>query len=188
MENSVTIAIFGGSFDPPHIGHEKIVQEALESLHVDKLFIIPTYLSPFKSAYTAKASVRLEWLKKMFKDEPKVEVLDIEVKQKRAVPTIETVNALQETLKPAKIYLIIGADNFVSITKWHRYEELSNKVEFVVAHRAKNTLPGNLKKLPINVNISSSKLREKMDTSYLPASITKEITEYYTKENNEPKN
>lgn len=46
------VAIFGGSFDPPHIGHEKIIQKALEKLDIDVLFVVPTYLNPFKKNFS----------------------------------------------------------------------------------------------------------------------------------------
>jgi len=78
-----------------------------------------------------------------------------------------------------KIYLIVGSDNFSQITKWHRYDELKNLVEFVIATRDVINLPKDLKKLSINVNISSSKLREKMDISFIPKKIENDVKKYY---------
>ncbi len=175
----MNIAIFGGSFDPPHIGHEQVVQEALKTLHVEKLFIIPTYLNPFKKTFHADEKTRLMWLQKLFEDERKVEVLDFETNQKRAVPSIETVEFLLKNNTIEKIYLIIGSDNYETLYKWHRYEELKKLVEFVIATRDDVVLPKNLKKLSINVNISSSKLREKMDISFIPKKIENEVKKYY---------
>jgi nicotinate-nucleotide adenylyltransferase len=175
----VKIAVFGGSFDPPHLGHQEIVKEALNTLHVEKLFIVPTYLNPFKTSFDANEELRLSWLKTLFEHEKKVEVLDFEVKQKRAVPTIETIEYLQKNNHIDTTYLIIGADNYKNIHKWHRYDELKSLVEFVVATRDNANLPKNLKKLSINVNISSSKLRENMDTSFIPKKIENEVKKYY---------
>jgi nicotinate-nucleotide adenylyltransferase len=172
------IAIFGGSFDPPHIGHEEIVKEVLNSLHVDKLFIIPTYLNPFKKEFFAPSKLRLRWLKKLFIKE-EIEILDYEVRQKRSVPTIETIEYLKSIYKLKKIYLIIGADNFANIKQWHRYHELAKQVEFIIASRDNQNIPKNLIKLPINANISSSKLRSNMDTSFIPHKIREEVEEYY---------
>lgn len=178
LRKTMTIAIFGGSFDPLHVGHEQIINSALQSLHVDKLFIVPTYLNPFKDSYTAPADLRLSWLEKTFTCK-EVEILDYEVKQKRQVPTIETVKHLKDIYDIEKIYLIIGADNYKTLHKWSNYNELINLVEVVVATRDEANLPKDLKKLAINVNISSSKLREHMNTSFIPKTIRNEVEEYY---------
>ncbi|DAB35050.1 MAG TPA: nicotinate-nicotinamide nucleotide adenylyltransferase, partial [Sulfurospirillum sp. UBA12182] len=53
------IAIFGGSFDPPHKGHESIVNEALKTLDIETLFVVPTYLNPFKDSFVADERTRL---------------------------------------------------------------------------------------------------------------------------------
>jgi len=178
----MNIAIFGGSFDPPHLGHEAIVNEAIKSLHVDKLFIVPTYLNPFKKEFFAPSKLRLKWLKKIFLCK-EVEVLDFEVKQRQAIPTIQTVEYLKSIYNLKKIYLLIGADNLASLASWHRYSELKNMVEFVVASRDETILPKELKKMSINVKISSSKLRSNMNISFIPHKIADEVTEFYKDKN-----
>lgn len=178
MEETTIVAIFGGSFDPPHIGHVQIVQEALKNLPITKLYIVPTYLNPFKTKFHVDAKTRFEWLKKLFTCK-EVEILDYEINQERPVPTIETVRYLLKTKHLEKIYLIIGADNYANLPKWHNYEELKTLVEFVVATRDEEHLPKDLKKLSINVNISSSKLREKMDITFIPKIIENDVKMYY---------
>lgn len=178
------IAIFGGSFDPPHIGHEKIVQKALEILDIEKLFVVPTFLSPFKETFSAPASLRLSWLQKMFAQTPNTEVLSYECDQHRQVPTIETVLHVKHLYSHAKIYLIMGSDAYASLPLWRRYDELSNLVEYVVATRSTLHYPKDLKILPIHVNISSSKLRERFDAMFIPESIRHEVKAYYVKESN----
>ena len=178
----MNIAIFGGSFDPPHLGHEEIVKEALKSLHVDKLFVVPTYLNPFKKEFFAPSELRLKWLKEIFICK-EVEILDFEVKQKRAVPTIETLEFLKSRYNLKKIYLIIGADNLASLEDWHRYNELKDMVEFVIASRDETILPKELIKLSINAKISSSKLRSNMSTSFIPHKISDEVIEFYKDKN-----
>ena len=179
----MNIAVFGGSFDPPHLGHEAIIKEALKSLHVEKLFVVPTYLNPFKKKFFAPSHMRLKWLTKLFTCK-EIEILDFEVKQKRAVPTIETIEYLKSIYNLEKIYLIIGADNLPSLASWHRYSDLKNMVEFVVAARNETNLPKELKKLSINAKISSSELRSNMNTTFIPHKIKKEIEEFYNKEKN----
>ncbi len=176
-------ALFGGSFDPPHTGHEQIVYEALKALHVEKIFIAPTYLNPFKKNSHAPSSLRLEWLKKLFKDEKRVEILDFEVRQNRAVPTIETVEFLKKSYDIDKLYLIIGADNLTKLHLWKDYEKLKSLVEFVIATRDGIITPKELKKIKINANISSSKLREHLNLSFIPNRIKNEVKEFYIRKN-----
>jgi len=175
----MNIALFGGSFDPPHIGHEMIVKKALKELDIDMLYIVPTYLNPFKENFTAPPSIRYEWLKKLFKDYDKVKISDYEIKQKNAVATIKTVEHFYEHYNINKLYLIIGDDNLENLHKWHNFEKLKKLVTFVIATRNKKEYPKNLKILKISANISSTKLRENLDTRYLPASISKDIIRYY---------
>lgn len=175
----MNIAVFGGSFDPPHIGHVQIVKKALNSLPIEKLFIVPTYLNPFKSSFKACENTRFSWLKKLFEDEKKVEILDYEIKQKRAVLAIETVKYLLKNYDINKIYLIIGADNYLHIEKWNSYDKLKDLVEFVIAPRNGISLPEYLQKLDINVNISSSFLRKNLKKEFLPPVLADDIIKYY---------
>jgi len=176
------IAIFGGSFDPLHVGHVEIVNEALNYLNVDKLFIVPTYLNPLKKSSFASAHLRLNWIKKVFSSQNKITILDYEVKQNKPTASIKTVKFIKDNYSNIeKIYFIIGADNLSSLKNWHNYKELSNLVEFVVASRDEIKIPENLIKLPINAKISSSKLRSNMNKSFIPQIIEDEITKYYDK-------
>jgi len=155
----MNIAVFGGSFDPPHRGHKKVIEEALKVLDIDKLFVIPTYLNPFKKEFFFDENLRYDMIYKMVKDLDKVEVLDLEIKQKRAVTTYETVQALKKNYNPDHIYLIIGADNLKKLNKWYNFKELEKIVEFVVATRDDIKIPKSYKKLHVNENISSTQIR-----------------------------
>lgn len=177
----MNIAVFGGSFDPPHIGHEEIIKESLKKLDIDTLFVVPTFLNPFKETFVAPAKKRFEWVEKLILPYPKAKTLKYEIEQNRPVPTIETIKYLKKTYDLDKIYLIIGADNVPTLHKWKAYKELEKLVHFVVATRDNEKIPKNLQKLDIHVNISSTKLREKIKKEYLPKSISNEIMEYYNR-------
>lgn len=178
------IGIFGGSFDPPHNGHVKIVEKALELLDLNHLYIVPTFLSPFKETFSAPPLMRLGWMQKIFAQTKKAEVLTFECDQKRQVPTIETVLHVKKRHPGATIFLIMGSDSFESLPLWRSFNELSTLVEFVVATRSDRSYPVGLKILPIHVNISSTKLRETFDEHYVPHSICNEVKAYYVKESN----
>ncbi len=176
------VAILGGSFDPPHIGHEQTIKIALRELDIDLLLVIPTFLNPFKDAFFTPAPIRLNWMKKLISPYPKAKVLDYEIRQKRAVSSIESVEYIIKEYNPSKIYLIIGADNLEKLPYWKNYEKLKSLVEFVVASRDSIEIPINLKKLDINATISSTDLRDRLDKKYLPAIIASEIIEYREKD------
>ncbi len=179
------IALFGGSFDPPHIAHEKVVIKALESLKIDKLFIVPTYLNPFKQSFNLDPKKRYILLKKIFENYHKVEVLDYEILQKRKVSTYETVQYLKDNYNLSKIYLIIGSDNYKTLSTWNNYDKLKKEVEFVVAKRVGflNENFDNIKTLNIDIDISSTNLRENINLDYIPNKIKDDIKSLLKKGN-----
>lgn len=88
------IALFGGSFDPPHTGHDAAVRAILSSLKPDLLIIMPSFLNPFKKSFSAPPQLRLRWCRALWSDAPHVEVSDYEISQNRSVPTIQSVKFL----------------------------------------------------------------------------------------------
>ncbi len=173
-----SIAIFGGSFDPPHLGHLEIMKKALETLDIDKLIVVPAYISPFKPGHRAPPELRLKWLKKMTAFDPRIEVSDIEVRKGGRSYTIDTVNHFARFFDT--IYLIIGADNLESLHKWHRFDELDRKVTWVVATRDGEEVPEGFIRLDVKVPISSTELRGAIDPKWIPESIREEVVKFYT--------
>ena len=90
------IALFGGSFDPPHAGHAAAVKAILSSLKPDLLIIMPSFLNPFKKSFSAPPQLRLRWCRALWSDAPYVKVSDYEISQNRPVPTIQSVKFLLE--------------------------------------------------------------------------------------------
>lgn len=172
-----TIALFGGSFDPPHIAHEALVKALLEIKGIDKVVVMPTYLNPFKSHFFAPSELRLKWLREIFSDSKEVEVSDYEVKQNKKVPSIESVKHLLKSYK--KIYLVIGADNLSSLSKWTSFDELNSLVTFIVASRDRVDIPESYLRLNIDIDISSTMLREDLDITKLPSKCADEIIKFY---------
>lgn len=173
------IALFGGTFDPVHIGHEEIIKKALKELDIDLLIVVPAFLNPFKKSFFAPPKLRLKWLKKVAKRYKNVKVCDYEIKNKRPTYAIETVQYLKKIYKPSKIYFIIGADNLKTLEKWHNYKKLKKEVEFVVAKRDKTKIPSKYKTIDINVPISATMLRKKPIKRFLPKIAANEILKYY---------
>jgi len=171
------IALFGGSFDPPHIGHTAIVK-ALEKLdYIDKIIIMPTFLNPFKSKSHAPSELRFEWLEEIFINSQSVEISRYEVNQNRAVATIESVEYLLKTYE--KVYLVIGADNLASLELWSNYDILKEKVTFLVASRDNIIIDDHFIQLKVDENISSTQLRKNIDSTKIPIECTQKIEKFY---------
>ncbi|MRJ02657.1 MAG: nicotinate (nicotinamide) nucleotide adenylyltransferase [Epsilonproteobacteria bacterium] len=173
------VAIFGGSFDPPHRGHRTIVTKALEELDIDLLLIVPTYLNPFKESFTAPPQLRLRWLKKLFLTEKRVRVLDFEVRQGRQVYAIESVTYIQRRLRPKKIYYLIGSDNLPSLPRWREFRRLDKKVEFIVFTRGRRIPKSRYKTISLNLPISSTMIRRRVRRRLLPKPIAPALVRFY---------
>jgi nicotinate-nucleotide adenylyltransferase len=176
-----SVALFGGSFDPPHIGHEAVIKALLELKYIDKVVVEPTFLNPFKTEFHAPSELRLEWLRAIFSQEKNVIVDDYEVALAKQVPTIETVKHFLEVYE--KIFVVIGADNLQTLHKWRDYEELKKKVTFIIATRGATEIPENFIRLDIDEKVSSSSLRENMDKTKLMKIGADEIARYYKEKN-----
>ena len=184
-ESKKRIAIFGGSFDPPHLGHVAIVKKALETLPVEKVVVVPAHISPFKKGHAAPARLRLAWLKKLFAGEPRVEVSDLEVRKGGPSYTIDTVERLGRDFDT--IYLIIGADNLEGLTRWHHFDDLNGMVRWVVATRDDRPIPEGYIRLDVRMPVSSTRLRERIDPTWIPEAIRDEVVTYYRPVENDKK-
>lgn len=174
-----TIAIFGGSFDPPHLGHQRIVQEAVKNLDIDKLFIVPSYLNPFKASSLASASKRLEWCHTLFDTQEKVVVDDYEIQQGKSIFTSKSVKHFSIAYNVK--YLIIGSDNLSTLTKWHEFEWLNTHIIWVIVTREGHPLEVHelkqWKVLTLHTPISSTQIRTCEDLHYVDNKIKESVKE-----------
>jgi len=172
-----TIALFGGSFDPPHLGHKAVVDAILSTLDVDKVVVMPAFLNPFKTKVYASPELRLKWLREIFSSYKNVEIDDFELTCKQKVPSLQTVRHLLK--KVDSIYLIIGADNVATLPNWHGYDELKSLVTFVVATRDQTPIPQEFLTLHVSCAISSTSLRKEIKKEFLPPCVADEIEKFY---------
>jgi len=176
-DKRLKVAVFGGSFDPPHYGHQQIVAEALKHLDIDKLIVLPAYLNPFKSGSLADASTRLDWCHTLFDSIPKVLVSDYEIKQQKSVKTAQSVRHFK-TQYDVK-YLIIGADNLSTLTQWHDFAWLNETITWAIITRPGYTLDTamlrNWKVIALDAQISSSQIRRLQQTDAIDTQIANSV-------------
>jgi nicotinate-nucleotide adenylyltransferase len=178
MKKRVNAAIFGGSFDPPHLGHLAIMKKALDQLDIDRLIVVPAYISPFKQGHAAPPEKRLAWLKKIAAFDPRIEVSDYEIKKGGPSYTIDTVEHFAPFFDT--IYLIVGADNLEGLKRWHRFGDLDKRVRWVVATRDRRPIPEGFLRLEVSQPISSTRLRRRIDPAWIPEPIRDDVVAYYT--------
>ncbi|WP_338946007.1 nicotinate (nicotinamide) nucleotide adenylyltransferase [Fusobacterium pseudoperiodonticum] len=130
------IAIYGGSFNPMHIGHEKIVDYVLNNLNMDKIIIIPVGIPSHRENNLEQSDTRLKICKEIFKENKKIEVSDIEIKSEGKSYTYDTLLKLIDLYgENNEFFEIIGEDSLKSLKTWKNYEELLKICKFIVFRR-----------------------------------------------------
>ena len=169
MNSELKIGLFGGSFDPVHIGHLLVVQAAIEELGLDRLFFIPASQSPFKTErQIAPAEIRLQLLRLALAGKTNCEIDEQEIRRGGVSYSIETLRDYAKRFPEAQLFYLIGADNISKLNEWREAGELAKLAEFVAIPRPGGTVAefpkpfrGRiLKGFPIE--ISSSQIRARV--------------------------
>jgi len=168
----VKIGVLGGTFDPPHIGHLKISEEAKKRYKLKKIIWAITKKNPIKNKSSLNLSKRIKLSKKISLKKKYIEVKFFENKI-RSNKTFNLINFLKKNKNYKEIYFIMGADNLINFHKWYKWQKIASKCILLVfdrnKYRSKSLKSITYKKYNkkglkfINfkkVNISSSKLRK----------------------------
>lgn len=131
------IGIFGGTFNPPHLGHRLIGERAVHSLGLDLLYVVPSALPPHKELYsgTPPEESRLHMTAVTFTGEPQTEVSPIEIERGGRSYTVDTVLELVKRHPGAELFLILGTDMLLSFDRWHQPREILEYVQPAVFAR-----------------------------------------------------
>ncbi len=186
------LGFYGGSFDPVHLGHLIVAQDAFEQAKLDRLFLVPTAQSPLKDkAPRATDQQRLEMLRLALEDRKDFELLPDEVERAGVSYTIDTVERLRERWPAAELFWIIGADQVEQLPDWHRIDELITQVCFICVSRPgySLTVPSGIPEDRLvhlaerQIPISSTEIRQhcaegKPVDFFLPPAVTAYIQKY----------
>ena len=114
------IGIYGGTFNPPHIGHIQAAKQAVDALQLTKLLVIPDRIAPHKimPGNSASPRQRLDMLRIAFADDERIEVSDLELNREGPSYTFETIGQLKEIYTQAELVLLMGTDMFLSFHTW----------------------------------------------------------------------
>lgn len=183
LQSENRIVVFGGSFDPPHIFHIKILKSAISRIKPYKTIIIPAYISPFKEGHFAEYFHRKEMIKILFKKyKINAEIDDFEYNRKKKTYTYEIGRYLKKKYPSYDFYFLMGSDSFNSIKKWKRYREVLKTFKVIVAVRRNYPLKNECKDCiilkPVFKDISSTDIRKSLfvgDYTVVDDSIRKYI-------------
>ena len=133
-----SIGLYGGSFDPVHLGHLLVARDALEQLGLSRMIFLPAAVSPHKlgRAPGASGADRLAMLRAAVAGEERFAVDPCELGRVGPSYTVDTVQALRARLpENTRFFYLIGEDNLPALDTWHRIDELRAMVAFVVCRR-----------------------------------------------------
>ncbi len=134
-----TIAIYGGTFSPPHIGHISACRAFLEAEAPDELLIIPALIPPHKDAASVGPVERLQMCRLAFSELPRTRISDCEVRRGGKSYTVLT---LKELAAPdRRLILLCGTDMFLTLDSWYQAKELFSMAEIVGIRRENNPAP-----------------------------------------------
>ena len=129
------VGVFGGTFDPPHVGHLAIAEWAREELQLDRVCFVPAGTPPHKRAARTPASHRLALTRLAVRGNPAFEVERMEVRRRGPSYTVDTLLELARREPAAERYLIVGGDMFDLFPKWRAAELILSLATLVVAPR-----------------------------------------------------
>ena len=159
-------ALFGGSFNPVHIGHLVIARDVLESFELDRVIFVPAKIQPLKGKLSLPSSLRLKLLQVAVEDVDYFSVWDYELKKDGVSYTVDTLKEYIR-LKNRQPVFVMGSDSFNSLHLWKSPEEILNIAKIIVVKRPESNLDVDkiLKKVGVRKKVKFSNIKEKNSLS-----------------------
>ena len=119
------IGLFGGTFDPIHIGHMILMENVINNLDLDKIYVLPNSNPPHKLENKKTAlNLRLKMVNETIKHNPKLEINDYDYRDNEIHYTFNTINYFKKSYPNDEFFFIMGEDSFLDIEKWKNYKEI----------------------------------------------------------------
>lgn len=183
----MNIAVFGGRFDPPHVGHLAVAKEILKvKPDIDEIWLMPANTHPWRPI-AASAQDRFAMVKLM--EEGKIKASDFDIKRGGETYTIDTVRLLLQENRNDRYFWVCGIDQLKDFYRWREYEELSKLIDFLVFPRKgydeKNHLPSKFTLVKGDfdaTDLASSHIRELLRKGKSIAGLVTPKVEQYIQE------
>ena len=163
--NKVRTVIFGGSFDPVHVGHLALAREVCERGLANEVWFMVSPQNPLKRGCAlSDEALRLRMVQLAVKDMPFCRACDFEFGLPRPSYTVNTLAALEESYPDREFVLLVGADNWENFDRWYKSGEILSRYGLIVYPRGRGDvppLPDNVRWLPARLHdVSSTAIRE----------------------------
>lgn len=136
------IGVFGGTFNPLHVGHINVITAVRSRINLDKVIVVPAAQNPKKPPVEGPTSEqRLEMLKRGLADYDYAEIDEQELVRGGASFTVDTLRSYEGRVAPENLYLIVGLDQFEEFDKWKDFEKILTMANLIVVTRTNHTLP-----------------------------------------------
>lgn len=131
------IGVFGGTFDPPHLGHLIVARDVAEELELDRVMLVPAARPPHKrTAALTDSRLRLAMVRAAVGGDPALEASDVEVERAGASYTVDTLRQLRESHAGAALFLLLGADQWRDLGSWREPREVGRLATLAVMARS----------------------------------------------------
>lgn len=160
------LGLFGGTFDPPHLGHLIVAQDVAEALELDRLLFVPAGLPPHKQdRLLTPAPLRLEMVQALVAGNDTFGVSEVELGRAGPSYTVDTLRHFSDLHTEAEIFFVMGMDQADSFQEWHEPEEVASLAHLVVLARDGAEVPeGEFRSVAVTrVDISSSAIRARVE-------------------------
>lgn len=146
------IGLMGGTFNPIHLAHLRIAEEAREQCALDRVIFVPAAVPPHKSdADELPYTERLAMVKLAISGNPRFEYSEIEGRRVGKSYTVETLKLLRHERSNDELYFIIGSDSFLELGLWYKYQELFKLASLIVIERPGSQVSEPISQLPADV-------------------------------------
>lgn len=178
------LGLFGGSFDPPHMGHLVVAQDVAEALDLDRLLFVPAGKPPHKKDRSlAPAALRLEMVRALVAGDARFGVSEVELSRPGPSYTVDTLRHYRALHPGTELFFVMGADQAAMLESWHQPEAVRELARLVVMAREGTDSPsGDFVSAPVTrLDISSSairaRIREGRPIRYLVPEVVRKIIE-----------
>lgn len=176
------VGLFGGTFDPPHLGHWLVAVDAYEALGLDRLVFVPAAHQPLKMGHHwATPAERLEMVRRMVADDSRFEVDPLEIERDGLSFTVDTLSEYRSRPEVSELFFLVGADVMASFHRWREPERVQSLATLVVLRRANHlgALPTGVEARVLEtrvVDVSSTEVRARVAAArsirgFVPASV-----------------